>query len=92
MVKVNIKDILYMEAEQDYCRIYCKGKGLLLVMTLKELAQKLPPKRFVRIHRSFIVNVKKIDEVALNHVVVAKKSIPVSKNLREELLNRLRTV
>lgn len=81
-----------MEAEQDYCRIYCKGKGLLLVMTLKELAQKLPPKRFVRIHRSFIVNVKKIDEVALNHVVVAKKSIPVSKNLREELLNRLRTV
>jgi len=56
MVKVNIKDILYIEAERNYCRIYSKNKEYLLVMTLKDISEKLPSKHFLRIHRSFIVN------------------------------------
>lgn len=92
MVKVDIKDIHYIEAERNYCRIYSKGKEYLLVMTLKDMDEKLPNQYFLRVHRSFIVNLSQIDEIATNHIVIAKKAIPVSKSLKEELLNRLQTI
>lgn len=92
MVKVDIKDILYIEAERNYCRIYSKGKEYLLVMTLKDMDEKLPDRHFIRVHRSFIINISQIDEVASSHIVIAKKAIPVSKTLKEELLNRLQTI
>lgn len=92
MVKVDIKDILYIEAERNYCRIYSKDKEYLLVMTLKDMDEKLPNRHFIRVHRSFIVNLSQIDEVATSHIVIAKKAIPVSKTLKEELLNRLQTI
>ncbi|GAA0742383.1 LytR/AlgR family response regulator transcription factor [Gaetbulibacter jejuensis] len=92
MVKVDIKDILYIEAERNYCRIHSKSKEYLLVITLKDLDEKLPEMHFLRIHRSFIINISHIDEVATSHVVIAKKAIPVSKTLKEELLKRLHTI
>lgn len=92
MVKVDIKDILYIEAERNYCRIYSKDKEYLLVMTLKDMDEKLPNRHFIRVHRSFIVNLSQIDEVATSHIVIAKKAIPLSKPLRDELLNRLHTI
>ena len=92
MVKVDIKDILYIEAERNYCRIYSKDKEYLLVMTLKDMDEKLPDRHFIRVHRSFIVNVSQIDEIATSHIVIARKAIPVSKALKEELLNRLQTI
>ncbi|MCF8272569.1 MAG: LytTR family transcriptional regulator DNA-binding domain-containing protein [Flavobacteriaceae bacterium] len=92
MVRIDIKDILYIEAERNYCRIYSKLKEYLLVMTLKDLDEKLPNKHFIRVHRSFIVNLSQIDEVATSHIVIGKKAIPVSKALKEELLNRLHTI
>ena len=92
MVKVDINCIFYIEAERNYCRIHCKDKEYLLVMTLKELDEKLPSKDFIRIHRSFIVNLSQIDEVAQTHVVIARKAIPVSKPLKDELLKRLQTI
>lgn len=92
MVRVDIKDILYIEAERNYCRIHSKLKEYLLVMTLKDLDEKLPNKHFLRVHRSFIVNLSQIDEVARSHIVIGKKAIPVSKALKEELLTRLQTI
>ncbi|MFD0797953.1 LytR/AlgR family response regulator transcription factor [Maribacter chungangensis] len=92
MVKVVIQDILYIEAERNYCRIHSKGKEYLLVMTLKDMDDKLPNKHFLRIHRSYIINISQIDEVAQSHVVISKKAIPVSKAQREELLKRLQTI
>ncbi len=92
MVKVDIKDILYIEAERNYCRIYSKGKEYLMVMTLKDMDEKLPDRHFIRVHRSFIVNISQIDEIATSHIVIARKAIPVSKSLKDELLNRLQTI
>ncbi|MFK7834215.1 MAG: LytR/AlgR family response regulator transcription factor [Winogradskyella sp.] len=92
MVKVNIEDILYIEAERNYCRIYSKTKEYLLVMTLKDLVEKLPSKYFLRVHRSFIVNLSQINEIGTSHVVIQKKAIPVSKAFKEELLKRLQTI
>lgn len=92
MVKVPIENILYIEAERNYCRIHTKNKEYLLVITLKDLDGKLPVKHFLRIHRSFIVNIAQIDELATSHLVIAKKAIPISKPLKEELLKRLQTI
>ena len=92
MVKIVISDILYVEAERNYCRIHARNKEYLLVMTLKDLDEKLPGHHFFRIHRSYIINISKIDEIGTSYVVVAQKSIPLSKGYREELLKRLQTI
>ena len=92
MVKVIIEQILYIEAERNYCRIHSKGKEYLLVMTLKDLNEKLPGEHFLRIHRSFIINIAQIEEVAGTHVVIGRKAIPISKSMRSDLLKRLQTI
>lgn len=92
MVKIIIKDIHYIEADRNYCRIFSKEREYLLVMTLKDMEDKLPPAHFVRIHRSYIVNVSQIDEVAGSHVVIFGKALPMSKPARSELLKRLQTI
>jgi DNA-binding LytR/AlgR family response regulator len=91
MIKIMIKDIYYFEADRNYCKIFAKNKDCLLVMTLKEIDEKLPPEHFLRIHRSFIINLTHVDEVAGSHVVIGRKAIPLSKSLRAELLTRLQT-
>lgn len=92
MVKVNIEDILYIEAERNYCRIFTRNKEYLLVITLKEMDKKLPSKHFLRIHRSYIINISQIKEIATSHIVIARKAIPIGKSLKNELLKRLQTI
>ncbi|WP_310379796.1 response regulator [Flavobacterium sp.] len=92
MVKVNINDILYIEAERNYCKIHCKDKEHLMVMTLKDIEEKLTTNTLKRIHRSFIVNLSHIDEIATSHVVIAKKAIPLSADLKRELLQHIQKV
>lgn len=92
MVKVDIKAILYIEAERNYCRIFSTEREYLLVTTLKDMDKKLPRKHFFRIHRSYIINLSRIDEIAGTHVVISKKAIPMSKGMRPELLKRLQTI
>jgi len=92
IVKVTIADILYIEAERNYCQIHCKEKKHLLVATLKDLEEKLLFNNLMRIHRSFIVNLSHIDEIAASHVVIAKKAIPLSAELRKQLLLHIQKV
>ena len=92
MVKVDIKDILYIEAERNYCRIFSSSKEYLVVMSLKEMDEKLPNRHFFRIHRSYIINLSQIKEIAATHMVIGNKALPVTKSLREELLKRIQTI
>jgi DNA-binding LytR/AlgR family response regulator len=92
MVKVFLSEILYIEAERNYCRVYTKNKEYLLATTLKIMEDKLPPRDFIRVHRSFIVNLMQVDEVAENHVIINQKSVPLSIQLREDLLKRIQTI
>ncbi|TDD98021.1 LytR/AlgR family response regulator transcription factor [Flavobacterium cellulosilyticum] len=92
MVKVCIENILYIEAERNYCKIHCKDKEHLLVTTLKYLEEKLPANNLMRIHRSFIVNLHHIDEIATSHVVIGKKAIPLSAELKKQLLLHIQKV
>ena len=92
MIKVCINDILYIEAERNYCKIHCKDKEHLLVTTLKDLEEKLTDNELMRIHRSFIVNLSHIDEIATSHVVIAKKAIPISVDLKKRLLQHIQKI
>lgn len=92
MIKININDILYIEAERNYCKIHCKEKEHLIVSTLKDLEEKLNVKNLMRIHRSFIINMQHIDEIATSHLVISKKAIPVSPELKKQLLLHIQKV
>jgi DNA-binding LytR/AlgR family response regulator len=92
MVKIMLADILYMEADRNYSRIFTKGKEYLLSITLKTIEEKLPMLLFQRIHRSFIINLAHVDEVAENHIMIAQKNIPLGAGMREQLLKRMQTL
>lgn len=92
MVKIVFHDIRYVEADRNYCRIFTQNKEYLLTMPMKALEDKLPPAQFQRIHRSHIVNLGHVDEVAEGHVVIGTKLLPLSQSLREGFLKRFRTV
>lgn len=92
MMKISLKDILYIKADRNYCCLHTIKKEFLVVMPLKEFGKKLPARQFLRIHRSFIINLSHIDEIGTGHVVIAKKTIPLSKSAKEELLLHLNTI
>ena len=93
MVKINLKDILYIEGLDDYIKIYLPQKSVLTLMTLKTITQKLPPSEFIRIHRSFIVPIGKINQVSKSKVAIQDKEIPIgisySENFFAVMENRL---
>ncbi|MCR9063457.1 MAG: LytTR family transcriptional regulator DNA-binding domain-containing protein [Cytophagales bacterium] len=92
MIKLAIDEIEYIEAERNYCRIYTTTKEHLVVITMKEMESKLPSHPFVRIHRSYIVNLTHIVEVTSQNLTINGKTLPISKTSKEELLQRIRTI
>lgn len=92
MCKILIADILYLEADRNYCQVYTHDKNYLLVNTLKNMEDKLPTEAFQRVHRSFIVNINQVQEFNHNHLTVGNKILPLSKELRADLVARLNTI
>ncbi len=92
MVKILIADILYVEADRNYSRIFTKDKEYLLSITLKTIEEKLPSRLFQRIHRSYLINITQVDEVSESQVLIAQKSIPLSAGLKEQLMQRIQTL
>jgi len=92
MVKLFLKDILHIEAERSYCRIHTPDTEYLLSVPLREMEDKLQVEYFLRVHRSFIINLRQVDEVADKYIVVANKVIPLGKSYREEFLRRIQLI
>ncbi len=92
MIKIMVDDILFIEADRNYSRIFTQNKEFLLSVTLKVIEDKFSKNNFVRIHRSYMVNITRIDEVAESHVVIGNKSIPLSSGLKEQLMVRIQTL
>ncbi len=92
MVKIFIKDILYAEADRNYCKIYTDTKEYLLSIPLGVFEERLHAKEFMRVHRSYVVNVTKIDELSDNsaYLIIGKAHIPVSRSYQEAVLRRLK--
>lgn len=91
MVKIMIADILYIEADRNYSRIFTRSKEYLLSITLKIMEEKLNARYFLRIHRSYMIGISHVEEVSENHVLIAQKVLPLGAGLREHLMQRMQT-
>lgn len=85
MLKINISSILFIEGWDDYIKIYVSEKPILTLMSLKSIMEQLPQQDFVRVHRSYIVPIKKIDSVRNKVIKIGSKEIPVGTTYVETL-------
>ena len=79
-MKINLKDLELIEALDDYIKLYIKPTPVLTLMTLKSILEKLPSRDFVRVHRSFIVPINKIEKFSKTKLMVAGKEIPIGSS------------
>lgn len=89
LIKIDLPSIYLIEAKGDYIKIKTESKDYIVHSTLKKIEEKLPDALFLKIHRSFIINIKKIIDIEDNSVLIKKDVIPVSRSKRPELMKRL---
>lgn len=94
IVRIDIKDIRYIEGMSEYLKIHLEGhpKPLIVLLSMKKLEERLPTSIFMRIHRSYIINLKKIQEVNKNRVILdADTCLPIGDLYRQTFMNYLET-
>jgi len=89
MIKIDFDEILYVESLSDYIKIYTHDKTVITRETITNMEAKLPATRFLRIHRSFLIAIEKIETYTNEFVEVNKKALPISRTYRETVLQRL---
>lgn len=89
LTKVYYSDIIYIEATQGYVKYHLKNKTILTNGTLKKIEEKLNSAIFIRVHRSFLVNINMITAYHTDTVTVQKTEIPLSRMYRKEVSNKL---
>ena len=90
IVKIKIDDIDFVEAMQNYIKIQTPHKKHTILMTMKEIANQLPLNDFFQTHRSFIVQMKKIQKVEGDKIFIGSHLIPISKRSRSSFLEKLK--
>lgn len=88
LVKLVLKDVLYIEAVSNYVSFKTTAKSYLSLMSLQKLEDSLPA-NFVRIHRSFMINISHINRVEASTVFIGETPLPISTSYKEKLLNKL---
>lgn len=91
LIKLNTSDIYFVEALKDYVQVVTKDHKYTIHATMKDVEKKMPQHTFQRVHRSFIVNMEKIEAIVGGNVVIQDhhKEIPVGGNYRDELGSRI---
>jgi two-component system, LytTR family, response regulator len=88
-LRVYYDEIVYVEALQNYVAIHLQDKKLITYLTLTLLENQLPPERFMKVHKSYIIALDKIKCVEGNIVTLASTQLPVSRNLKDALMQRV---
>lgn len=89
LIKIDIASVTIVEAKGDYILIKTETKNYTVHSTLKKIEEKLPADQFLKVHRSYIINTKKIIDIEDNSVLIGKDVVPVSRSNRPELIKRL---
>lgn len=89
--RIEIKDILYIEGLKDYVKIHVENTPLPVtsLISLKSLEQTLPQDTFMRVHRSFIVNMNKVKVIERNRIIFGKDYIPISDGVKDDFIKAL---
>jgi len=92
LIRIQFKDILYIKAEDNFTSIVLADKKVLASLNLKAIADKLPAKMFYRIHRSYIININKIDRISDRFVYVSSYEIPLGKTYNHAFKTYINTL
>lgn len=87
--KVNIDDILFLEAMGDYVKVFLPGKTLIVHQTLQRLTEQLPTKLFYRVHKSYVISLSKLEYVEGNQIIIKSHHVPIGQTYRNEFLTVL---
>jgi len=88
-IRINVNDILFVEGLKDYVKLHTAEKPVLTLLSLRALEQGLPCERFMRVHRSYIVALNKIDTIEKNRIKIGQHTITVSDMYRDTFLDRI---
>ncbi len=89
LIKIDLPSIYLVQAKGDYILVKTDNKNYTVHSTLKKIEEKLPADLFLKVHRSYIINFKRIIDIEDNSVLIEKDVIPVSRSNRPELMRRL---
>lgn len=89
IIKVKLSEIRYIQAMADYAVIHCEGKKHIIYSTMKLLDKKLPSDKFARIHRSYIVNIQKINQIEDLKVNIGDALLPIGVSYKESFMAKL---
>ena len=89
LYKINYDDLLYIEGQHEYVTFHTTQRRITALFALKDLEEILPKDKFVRVHKSYIVSFKHIQDLDKSDVTVAGNKVPVGASYRDELLARL---
>ena len=91
-IKINFNEILYIEGLKDYVKIYTSShpRPILTLMSLKKLEEELPSEQFMRVHRSYIISLEKIEAIERNHVVIKDGFITIAPNYKDILMEYIK--
>jgi len=90
LLRIEVETILYAEGFGDYVKVITNGQTHITYLSLTKLEELLPPDQFMRVHKSFIINLRRIQFVEGNIVRIHEKDIPVSSSYRELLFRKLK--
>jgi len=90
--RIELDSIFYIEAAGSYCTVNAEKGDFILSNNLSHFKNKVNNPNFIRIHRSFIVNIQKVDGFDTNHVIVNGKELPISKSFRTEVIQLFKKV
>lgn len=89
MLKIDFQDIIFVESYSDYIKIHLENKTIVTRETISAVEAKLPRNKFMRIHRSFIISLANISSFTNEEITINKKSLPISRSYKKEVLNIL---
>lgn len=87
--KIFYSDLVYAEAMLNYVMLHTNSKKMMVYVTIKSLEEQLPSDTFIKVHKSFIVNINKIKSIEGNILDIGNEKITISQNLREKVINEI---
>lgn len=89
LVKIMFDELLYVEALQNYVTIHTPSKKYMTYLTFKAVEDYLPPDKFIKVHKSYIVAASKIDSIEGNDIRIGQQHIPISRNQKDDVMEKL---
>lgn len=89
LVKIFFENILFIEALQNYVVIHTTGKKYITYLTFKSVEDYLPASQFIKTHKSYIISAGKINGIEGNEIILAEHRIPISRNLKDEVMEKI---